>query len=224
MSATIPVPGASGHLPAAIAEAASSRDHDVMEAPVNRLAHPRQGHFDLGTGYHGDVWLDLDALFLRPALLRPHVRWLADRLREHRVDAVCGPMEGGAFLAQALADFLETAFLAAHRTPAPPTGKATAYRLPHVRGGISGWRVAIADDAVNAGTGVQACSELLRDHGAVPVAVAALLSLGQAGTTVPATLSAPFYASDTMQSEAWPAGNCPLCASDLPLTDPSSDD
>ena len=42
------------------------------------LARPRRGHFDLGTGYHGDVWLDLDALFLRPARLRPYVEWLAD--------------------------------------------------------------------------------------------------------------------------------------------------
>ena len=191
---------------------------------MNRLARPRQGHFDLGTGYHGDVWLDLDALFLRPALLRPHVRWLADRLREHQVDAVCGPMEGGAFLAQALADLLETAFLAAYRAPAQPAEEPTAYRLPRVRGGISGWRVAIADDAVNAGTAVEACSGLLRGHGAVPVAVAALLSLGQAGTTMPAALSVPFYATDTMQSRAWPAGNCPLCDNGIPLTDPSPHD
>jgi len=195
-----------------------------MEPRASRLALPRQGHFDLGTGYHGDVWLDLDALFLRPALLRPHVRWLAGRLREHRVDAVCGPMEGGAFLAQALADLLETAFLAAHRTSAPPTGNSTAYRLARVRGGICGWRVAIADDAVNAGTAVQACFGQLRDHGAVPVAVAALLSLGQADTTMPAAFSAPFYAADTMQSEAWPARNCPLCASGVPLTDPTLHD
>jgi orotate phosphoribosyltransferase len=195
-----------------------------MESHVSRLAHPRQGHFDLGTGYHGDVWLDLDALFLRPALLRPSVRWLAGQLREHRVDAVCGPMEGGAFLAQAVADLLETAFLAAHRASAPPAGEATAYRLPRVRGGISGWRVAIADDAVNAGTAVQACSGQLRDHGAVPVAVAALLSLGQAGTAVPAALSVPFYATDTVQSQAWPVGNCPLCASGTPLADPPSHD
>ena len=64
-----------------------------MERTIE-LAHPRHGHFDLGTGYHGDVWLDLDALFLRPSVLRPDVKVLADRLREHRVDAVCGPMEG----------------------------------------------------------------------------------------------------------------------------------
>ncbi len=80
------------------------------------LARPRYGHFDLGTGYHGDVWLDLDALFLRPSVLRPHVRVLSDQLREHRVDAVCGPMEGGAFLAYALAELMGVAFLPVARS------------------------------------------------------------------------------------------------------------
>lgn len=194
-----------------------------------RLAHPRHGHFDLGTGFHGDVWLDLDALFLRPALLRLDVRWLADRLRAHRVDAVCGPMEGGAFLAYALADVLDVAFLPAYRAPAleAGTGAATAYRLAwagDAAGGIGGWRVAVADDAVNAGTAVRACARQLRDHGAVPVAIATLLSLGQASETTSSALSVPFYWVDTMQSQAWPAGECPLCASGTPLTDPSSQD
>jgi orotate phosphoribosyltransferase len=194
------------------------RDHGVVDSGVIGLAHPRRGHFDLGTGYHGDVWLDLDALFLRPALLRPHVRWLADRLQRHQADAVCGPMEGGAFLAQALADRLGTAFLAAHRAPATRPGEATAYRLPCLRGGISGWRVAIADDAVNAGTAIRACSGQLRDRGAVPVAVAALLSLGASSATVAEAMSVPFYAAGTLHSQAWPADKCPLCASGTPLT------
>lgn len=189
-----------------------------------RLAHPRPGHFDLGTGYHGDVWLDLDALFLRPALLRPHVRWLADHLAGHQVDAVCGPMEGGAFLAQAIADLLETAFLPAYRAPALQPGQEAGYRLPQVRGGVGGWRVAIADDAVNAGTAVQACSIQVRDHGAVPVAIAALLSFGLASLNMAARLSLPLYAAETMHGQAWPAGNCPLCASGTPFTDPPSHD
>ena len=207
--------------PSQVAEAMPLRDHDMVGSGVIALARPRQGHFDLGTGFHGDVWLDLDALFLRPSLLRPHVRWLADHLRGHRIDAVCGPMEGGAFLAQAIAGLLGTAFLPAHRAPAPP-GQATAYRLPRVRGGIDGWRVAIADDAVNAGTAVQACSDRLRGDGAVPVAVAALLSLGPASATVAEAMSMPFYAADTVRSHAWPADECSLCARRVPLTDPSS--
>ena len=193
-----------------------------MESRLLELAHPRYGHFDLGTGYHGDVWLDLDALFLRPALLRPYLGLLADGLREHRVDAVCGPVEGGAFVAYALADQLGVAFLAAYRATA-----AGAYRLASAGGageGIGRWRVAIADDAVNAGTAVRACARLLRDRGAVPVAVTALLAVGPASQIVPAELSVPFHAVDTVQSHAWLPVDCPLCADAVALTHPSAQD
>ena len=37
----------------------------VESSEVVQLVRPLAGHFDLGTGYHGDLWLDLDALFLR---------------------------------------------------------------------------------------------------------------------------------------------------------------
>jgi orotate phosphoribosyltransferase len=190
----------------------------VESSEVIRLARPRSGHFDLGTGYHGDLWLDLDSLLLRPSLLRPYVGRLAQRLREHSVDVVCGPLEGGAFLAYAVADQLGVAFLAGYRAP----GQAIGYRLPQVPGGIGGWRVAVVDDAINAGTAVTACLEEARGRGAVPVAVAAVLSLGQASTTIPAGPNVPFYAAATILSRAWPAGRCPLCASGTPFTDPSS--
>ena len=189
---------------------------------VVQLARPRPGHFDLGTGYHGDVWLDLDALLLRPALLRPYVRWLAERLSERSADAVCGPLEGGAFLAYSLADRLGVAFLPGYRAPAGQAGEATGYRLPEVPGGIGGWRVAVVDDAVNAGTAVAACLREIRDRGAVPVAVAALLSLGEASATVPERMRVPFYAAGTIPSRAWPAGQCPLCTAGVRFTDPAA--
>ena len=194
-----------------------------MEPEVAGLARPRWGHFDLGTGYHGDLWLDLDAMFLRPALLRPHIRGLADRLREYRADAVCGPMEGGAFLALAVADLLNVAFLPAYRCPATPSAGPGEYRLPGVPDGIGGWRVAIVDDAINAGTAIRACFRELRRRGAVPVAVATLLSLGQAGQMAETELSLPFHAAAEITSHAWPAGQCPLCADGVAFTSPSHD-
>lgn len=178
------------------------------------MAQPSRGHFDLGTGYHGDVWLDLDGLFHRPAWLRPPVRWMADRLREHAVDAVCGPLEGGAFLAYAVADLLAAAFLPGYRTP----GETAGYHLPPVPGGISGWRVGIVDDAVNAGTAVTACAEALRGQGAVPVAVASLLALGDASTMIPDQLRVPFHPAATVPSHTWPAPECPLCVKGVPFT------
>ena len=195
-----------------------------MESRLIELACPRYGHFDLGTGYHGDLWLDLDRLFLRPALLRPQVRVLADRLREHRVDAVCGPAEGGAFLAYALADLLEVVFLPAYRAPASEAGAGPAYRLAGAGAageGIGRRRVAIADDAVNAGTAVRACAGQLREHGAVLVAVAALLAVGPAEQIMAAALSVPFYSVDAVPSRAWLPEDCPLCADGVPLTDSS---
>jgi len=194
----------------------------VEPSEVVRLARPLPGHFDLGTGYHGDVWLDLDALLLHPGLLRPYLRWLAERLSEHSADAVCGPLEGGAFLAYALADRLGTAFLPGYRVSAQRPGEPTGYRLPPVPGGIGGWRVVVVDDAVNAGTAVAACLQDIRDQGAVAVAVAALLSLSAASATVPERMGVPFYAAGTIPSRAWPAGQCPLCATGVPFTDPAA--
>lgn len=195
-----------------------SREPRSSAQSLAALANPQAGHFDLGTGYHGDLWLDLDALFLRPALLRGPVDWLANQFGRHRIDAVSGPAEGGAFLAQAVAERLGTAFLPAYRD----SGKrAAGYRLATVTGGISRWRVAITDDAVNAGTAVRACAAQLRSQAAEPVAVGALLALGPAAPAVARELSVPFYPVDTMTSQAWPADQCPLCASGTPVTRPS---
>lgn len=186
-----------------------------MGAGVIELVRPRRGHFELGTGYHGDVWLDLDGLFLRPALLQPHIDALAQQLSQHQPEAVCGPMEGGAFLALALATRLGVAFLPGYRDAASRPG----YRLPGVPGGITGWRVALADDAVNAGTAIRACATELQSSGAVPVAVAALLALGPAEATVRDAMGLPLHAAATLNSQAWPAATCPLCASGTALTE-----
>ena len=99
-----------------------------MRADLSQLARPQRGHFDLGTGFHGDLWLDLDALFLWPARLRPAASQLAGHLRQYRPAAVCGPLSGGAFLAQMVAEILGAAFLPAYHEPGPPA----RYRLPRV--------------------------------------------------------------------------------------------
>jgi orotate phosphoribosyltransferase len=184
-----------------------------VESGVIGLVRPRRGHFELGTGYHGDVWLELDGLFLRPARLQPHIDALADQLNQHQPEAVCGPMEGGAFLALTLATTLGVAFLPGYRDG------STGYRLPGVPGGIEGWRVALADDAVNAGTAIRACDRELQQCGATPVAVAALLALGPAEAAGQDALKLPFYAAAELPSQAWPAAACPLCASGTPLSD-----
>jgi orotate phosphoribosyltransferase len=76
--------------------------------------------------------------------------------------------------------------------------------------------------ALPTGTAVRASCQELRDAGAAPVAVAALLAIGRASTVVTGTLGLPFHAATTMPSQVWPAGDCPLCQSGTPLDQPAS--
>ena len=110
-----------------------------MGPDVNQLADPRRGHFDLGTGFHGDLWLDLDAMFLRPVLLRPLAQLVARQLDRYRPAAVCGPLTGGAFLALMVAEALGAAFVPAF----PDQGELSRFRLPVAAGNRSAaarWR------------------------------------------------------------------------------------
>jgi orotate phosphoribosyltransferase len=161
------------------------------------------GHFAYTSGDHGDLWLDLDALFAHPRRLRPYVLALADLLPPCEV--VCGPLTGGAYLAQAVADALDTA--AAWTEGRTLTGKLTARR------------VAIVDDAINAGSAVSAAAEAVTAAGGQVVAISALLTLGAAPATI---AGVPVQSLATVPSHLWPAATCPPCAAGAPLSAPPS--
>src|SRR5882672_6929534 len=70
------------------------------------LVSGRRGHFRLESGHHSALWLDLDPLFAEPLRIEPLVATLTNALRPHDVAVVCGPLLGGAFLAQLVAHAL----------------------------------------------------------------------------------------------------------------------
>jgi len=96
--------------------------------PVARLAQPRRGHFDLGTGYHGDLWLDLDALFLHPARVRPYVQWLSARLDAHQTNSC---------VARSRAGSAPCALAGPGPCSRPPSTAAAGALLPPVRIGYA---------------------------------------------------------------------------------------
>jgi len=74
------------------------KDNALQKELISLLA-ARKGHFLLESGHHGDLWLDLELLCLRPKQIEPFVEDLARQLQPHTVDAVCGPFNEGAFVA-----------------------------------------------------------------------------------------------------------------------------
>ncbi len=188
------------------------------------LIPARRGHFQMESGYHGGLWLDLDALFVEPARIDAFVGTLAEALRPHDVDVVCGALVGGAFLAQLLArslgvDFCFTEMLSTHAAGLYPR----TYRLPHAFvARVAGKRVAIVDDVMSAGSALRGTYAALQRHEVVPVVAGALLVLGWQGISFFADRGVPVVTTARDDYEMWAPAECPLCAQGVPLEIPST--
>src|SRR5438132_2184037 len=187
------------------------------------LVASRKGHFKLESGHHGELWLDLDQLFIRPVDIRPFAKELADHLAAHQPEVVCGPMIGGAFVAQMVAEELNLSFTYAERLAHPERNGlySVEYRLPPVaRASVRGKRVAIVDDGISAGSAIRGTLTDLEANGAEPVALGALIVLGSAASSFATSRNLPLEAVTTLPYNLWIPTECPLCASDVPLEEP----
>jgi orotate phosphoribosyltransferase len=192
----------------------------LMEQELSRLLAARSGHFQFESGHHGNLWLDLDRLLLQPSRLQPFITELAARFTKYNVQAVCGPLVGGAFLAQSLATALHVEFCFAERiVPADrQTSSSITYRIPSgLRAALRGKKVAIADDAINAGSAVCGTLTDLQFCGANPVVIGALLVLGNAAVRLSAEHDIPVESIAQLPGNLWAPSKCPLCASHTPL-------
>jgi orotate phosphoribosyltransferase len=192
---------------------------DLSAAAFIDLVAGRRGHFAMESGYHSALWLDLDALFAS-SRVQPFVSALADELRRHRVSVVCGPMVGGAFLAQRLAPLLDAEFWYTEPV-APAEGQGlfrARYRLPAAFvDRLARPRVAIVDDVMSAGSSLRATYVELSAHGARVVAVGSLLTLGNVGAAYFTDLGLAVESVARADLEMWTPAECPHCAAGVAI-------
>ncbi|MFO0811279.1 MAG: phosphoribosyltransferase family protein [Gemmataceae bacterium] len=191
-----------------------------MRHDLTDLIPTRHGHFRFESGHHGNLWLDLDGLFRRSRRLRPFAEALASKLARHTVAVVCGPLVGGAFLAQTVADILDIEFC--HAEPFVPDEREALYpvqyRLPvSIRSDVRGKAVAVVDDVVNAGSAVRGAYTALDECGARVVAIGALVVLGTVAPVHFAERGVPLERLADWPNDLWDPTACPLCAAGVPL-------
>jgi orotate phosphoribosyltransferase len=189
-------------------------------AEVARILSRRAGHFRLESGHHGDLWLDLEKLCLWPEPVRRLAAELARRLAPHRIDAVCGPLVEGAFVALFAANELGVPFTYAELLAdrASDSLFAARYRIPRaLRGELAGRRVAIVNDVVNAGSAVRATLADLAACGARAVAFGTLAVLGKRAAELAASESLALETLAEFPNTIWEPAECPLCARGVPL-------
>jgi orotate phosphoribosyltransferase len=180
----------------------------------------RRGHFKLESGHHGELWLQLETLCLRPRAVVPFAAQLAKRLAPYEVEVVCGPLIEGSFVALLAASELGCDFTYAERF-ADSTRDVlfpVEYRLPQTLGPVvRGRRVAIVNDVISAGSAVRGTLSDLEKLGARVVAIGALLVLGDAFVDFAAERQLPLEALQRMPYSLWPPAQCPLCIAGEPL-------
>jgi orotate phosphoribosyltransferase len=199
-----------------------SKSHfdESLQSKFRNFLPAHHGHFKLESGHHGNLWLDLDLLFLHPKDIQPFVIELARNISTFKIDAVCGPLTGGALIAQSIALALEVDFLYTERTAPkdPDTLYSAAYRLPpHLRTAASGRNIAIVDDVINAGSAVRGTLAELESVGAKPTVIGALLILGETGEKYFAERHLPLRCISHLPNELWMPEDCPLCLAQIPL-------
>ncbi len=191
-----------------------------MPVAIADLLSGRRGHFQMESGYHSEWWFDLGSLFDHPDELRPFVSQLARRLLPHRPDAVCGPMTGGARLAEMIASELGIACFVAERfdTPAATGMFPVEYRIPTAqRHKVRGTSAAIVDDAISAGSAVRGAYADLVACGARPVALGALVVFGGAAARFAAETGLALVGIARMPFDLWLPADCPLCRAGIAL-------
>jgi orotate phosphoribosyltransferase len=180
----------------------------------------RQGHFQLESGHHGDLWFQLETLCLNAREIRPFAVRLAEQLASQNVEVVCGPLVEGAFVALLVSLELGCDFVYAERFADTTRGGLfpVDYRLPKaLEPTVKGKRVAIVNDVINAGSAVRGTFFDLQAHGADVVAIGALLGLGDAILEFAGEQQVTVALLERMPNNLWTPSECPLCASGVPL-------
>jgi orotate phosphoribosyltransferase len=188
----------------------------VSEIDLFDALPARTGHFRYESGHHGDLWLELDALFADPVRADQLAAAMTDRLGGRGIEVICGPMTGGALLAQAVSRHLGATFTYTDRYI--DADHNVRYVLPAAQHAlVAGKRVAIVDDVINAGSATTKTYDALVAAGARPVVVAALLVLGFAIDQFAEQRGIRMIACSRRENSLWPPEECPLCAQNIPV-------
>lgn len=184
------------------------------------LVQGRQGHFQLESGHHGDLWFDLETLCLHSRGIQLFAAQLAVKLAPHKADVICGPFVEGAYIALLVSIELGCDFVYGARLANPSREGLfpVEYRIPKVlHPAVQGKRVAIVNDVISAGSAVRGAFSDLQSIGADVVAIGALLTLGDSIAKFAAEHHVSIELLQQMPHNLWTPGQCPLCAAGTPL-------
>jgi orotate phosphoribosyltransferase len=174
----------------------------------------QHGHFLLSSGLHSGDYLQC-ALYLAEPSRAAHAgallaRAIADSVAE--IDLVVSPAMGGLIIGHETARALGLPFLFTERAD----GEMVLRRGFAV---ASGQRIVVVEDVVTTGKSTREVIEILEADGAAVVGLASMVN--RSGKSNPFAPK-PYRALLEASFPTWSAGECPLCATGVPIAKPGS--
>lgn len=176
------------------------------------------GHFVYHSGRHGNTYVDKDALFAYPRMIKVLCHELARRFANKDIQTVIAPAIGGVILSHRVADALhqltgrETCSVYAEED----VNESFSVRKTYHRHLCIGKRVLVVDDVLTTGASARNIVNIVRSFGGQVVGVGALCNRGYVTcddlSNVPRLVSLLDISLNT-----WKASECHLCAQKVPI-------
>ncbi len=168
-----------------------------------------EGHFRLSSGRHSDRFIQKFRILEDPALVVAIAAALAAQARRFRPTVVVSAAVGGIVLGYETARQLGTKAIFVEKQDGAP-----ALRRGFMLG--SNDRALVVEDVVTTGGSVREVLDIVRSHGADPIAVAAIVR------REPIEFGIPTFALLDLPVVSYDPADCPQCMQGDQLTEPGS--
>ncbi len=181
----------------------------MLSETLERVGALLSGHFLLSSGRHSDRFIQKFRILENPAELAPLAQAIAEHFLSAAPTVVVSAAVGGILLGHEVARALGTRSIFVEKERGEP----------HLRRGFSlgpSDRALVVEDVVTTGQSVREVLDIVHGRGASVVGIGAIVCRGAVA------LDAPLFALLDLPLDSYAAGECPQCASGVPLEDPGS--
>jgi orotate phosphoribosyltransferase len=172
-----------------------------------------EGHFLLRSGLHSRQFFQCALLLQHTPIAVKVCGMLADKLRGYDAARVISPALGGIIVGHEIARHLELPHIFAEKDDAGALVLRRGFEIK------PGDRFIVAEDVVTRGGRVQETIAIVRQHGGVVAAIAAIVD--RSGGNLP-DFGAPFVALTQLNVETFEPDQIPADLADIPAIKPGS--
>jgi orotate phosphoribosyltransferase len=192
-------------------------DEEAVLNILQKVGAFRAGHFVFVSGLHADTYVNKNAMYPHTREMSELCKSIAEKFIGKQIHAIIGPSTGGIILSQ---------WVAYHLTEIEGRDVYSTYADKDDAGGfvikrgydelIKGKNVLVVEDLVTTGGSLRKVIDAARAAGATVVGAVAVCNRGE--VTAEMIGNPPeFISLLTVQLDQWPAAECELCQSGIPV-------